>query len=137
MKSSRFYCDCIEGNSAELDKVESHHLLHVMRLSEGSTVELFDGKGGLAKGIVVEASRKRVRIDIQSSEKIEARTTGRVIIAAAVAKGNLFDLIIGKCTELGVDCIVPVIFDRTVKQAAGSSILDRYRKLSVDRKSVV
>jgi 16S rRNA (uracil1498-N3)-methyltransferase len=131
MKFTRFYCDCIEGGSVELDQVESHHLMHVMRLAVGSNVELFDGKGVLAKGVVTEASRKRVRIDVESREIFAARTTGRVIIAAAVAKGQRFDLIIAKCTELGADCIVPVVFDRTVKQAAGASVLDRYKKLSI------
>lgn len=131
MKFNRFYCDSIQGGSVELDRVESHHLMHVMRLGAGSSVELFDGKGVLAKGVVADASRKGVRVDVESREIFAARTTGRVIIAAAVAKGQRFDLIIAKCTELGVDCIVPLIFERTVKQATGANIVDRYKKLSI------
>lgn len=131
MKFNRFYCESIEVGSVELDSVESHHLMHVMRLGVGSNVELFDGNGVLAKGIVAKASRKGVRVDVQSREIFEAPASGRVIIAAAVAKGQHFDLIITKCTELGADCIVPLIFERTVKQAAGASVLDRYKKLSI------
>lgn len=131
MKMSRFYCECIEGGSVELDQVESHHLMHVMRFGVGSNVELFDGMGVLARGVVAEASRKGVRVDVADTETIEPRTNGRVIIAAAVAKAQRFDLIISKSTELGADCIVPLIFERTVKQAAGSSVLDRYEKLSI------
>lgn len=131
MKFNRFYCESIEGGSVDLDRVESHHLMHVMRLGMGSNVELFDGKGVLAKGVVAEASRKGVRVDVESREIIAAPANGRVIIAAAIAKGQRFDLIIGKCTELGADCIVPLIFERTVKQAAGASVVDRYKKLSI------
>ncbi|MCF7955299.1 MAG: 16S rRNA (uracil(1498)-N(3))-methyltransferase [Phycisphaerae bacterium] len=131
MKLNRFYCDSIEIGSLELDSVESHHLMHVMRLGVGSNVELFDGNGVVAKGIVANASRKGVRVDVHSREVFEAPTTGRVIIAASVAKGQRFDLVIAKCTELGVDCIVPLIFERTVKQPAGGSVADRYKKLSI------
>ena len=131
MRFGRFYCERIKGDSVELDQVDSHHLMHVMRLGAGSNVELFDGKGTLAKATVAKASRKRVRVDIDIVKAVEPRTTGRVIIAAAIAKAHRFDLIISKCTELGADCIVPVIFERTVKQPAGSSVVERYKKLSI------
>lgn len=131
MKLSRFYCESLVAGTIVLDTVESHHLLHVMRAGVGVIVELFDGKGVLAQGVVTEASRKRVVVEVESREIFGARSTGRVIIAAAVAKGSHFDLIISKCTELGADCIVPVVYDRTVKQAAGKSIIERYKKLSI------
>lgn len=131
MKLSRYFCERIDSDSVELDKVESHHLMHVMRLGVGSEVELFDGKGVLAKGTVAKTSKKGVFVGVESTQTIEPAKTGRVIIAAAIAKGNRFDLIISKCTELGVDCIVPLIFERTVKQSAGSSVVDRYKKLSI------
>ncbi len=131
MKVGRFYCGCLDGASVVLDGVESHHLLHVMRGGVGAKVELFDGKGVLVRGVVTEASRKRVVVEIESREIFAERGNGRVIIAAAVAKGQRFDLIVAKSTELGADCIVPVIYERTVKQAEGSSVVDRYRKLSI------
>jgi 16S rRNA (uracil1498-N3)-methyltransferase len=131
MKLNRFYCDSLEAEAIELDSVESHHLLHVMRGGVGVKVELFDGKGTLANGIVTEASRKKVVVEVQSRELYAKRSNGRVIIAAAVAKGQRFDLIIAKSTELGADCIIPVVYERTVKQAAGSSAIDRYKKLSI------
>jgi len=128
---SRFYCENIERGLVELDRVESHHLMHVMRLAVGSHVELFDGKGGLARGIVAKITKKTASVEIAAVETFEPRVTCRVVIAAAVAKGQRFDLIISKCTELGADCIVPLIFERTVKQAAGNSVVDRYKNLSI------
>jgi len=131
VKLIRFYCENICSGVTELDAVESHHLLHVMRLGVGSEIELFDGKGALAKGVVCEAKRKSVRVEVENIEKTAPRTEKRVIIAASVAKGQRFDWMISKCTELGVDCIVPVIFERTVKQATGISYINRCNKLAI------
>jgi 16S rRNA (uracil1498-N3)-methyltransferase len=39
--------------------------------------------------------------------------------------------VITKCTELGVDHIAAVVFERTVKLAKGPSVLDRYSKLAL------
>lgn len=131
MKLTRFYCENIQAGNAQLDSIESHHLLHVMRLAAGTKVELFDGNGTLAEATVTETSRRSVRLAVESVETVNPRQAHRVIIAAAIARGQRFDWMISKCTELGVDCIVPLIFDRSVKQAAGNSAGIRYKKLLI------
>ena len=59
------------------------------------------------------------------------RQTGRVIIAASVAKGDRFDWLVSKCTELGVDRICPVLFERTVKAPRAQAAVRRYSKLAI------
>ena len=129
----RFYCEEIRSGVVELGGVEAHHLGHVRRLGVGDEVELFDGEGRAAKATIREVGRKAVRLEVGEGavEVYERRTSGRVVIAVSVAKGQRFDWLVGKAAELGADHIAAVLFERTVKQASGAAASERYHKLTV------
>ncbi len=131
MKIPRFYCSDIQPGQVVLDQSESHHLVHALRLSRGRKVELFDGAGTVASAVVESAERKAVTLSVKNLQTHPPRTTCRVIIAASLARGQRFDHLVTQCTELGVDAVLPVVFERTVKLAAGDSVLQRYRKLAI------
>ncbi|MCK4999925.1 MAG: 16S rRNA (uracil(1498)-N(3))-methyltransferase [Anaerohalosphaera sp.] len=130
MKLNRFYCENIAPGAIQLDSTESHHLTNVMRQHVGDEVEVFDGNGTIAAATVAEITRKAVAISVKTIEKHD-NNHPKVIIAASIAKGQRFDWLISKCTELGVDHIFPVIFERTVKQAKGASGSGRLDKLAI------
>ena len=126
MRLLRFYCDSISKGHAKLDGTEAHHLINVMRLGAGEKIELFDGRGKLAKSVITEIKRKDVLVEVKEVQTFERRGDGRVVIAASIAKGQRFDTLISKCTELGADHITAVVFERTVKQARGAAAMERY-----------
>ena len=128
---SRFYCENFDIGSIELTGDEGRHLVSAMRLTAGSTVELFDGKGKLATAVVTSTTRKSAQLKVETVETFPPPTAGRVIIAASIAKGQRFDWLISKCTEIGVETIAPVICERTVKLAKGANAANRYEKLSL------
>ena len=130
-KVSRFYCKNISEGELSLDKTQSHHLARVMRLSEGERIELFDGNGTVAHAVIVKVKRGGAAVMAEHVQTKTPRETGRVIIAASVARGQRFDWLISKCTELGADHIAAVLFDRTVKQAGRRAAAERYSKLSI------
>ena len=125
----RFFCESIETESF-LDPIESGHLCRVLRAQKGTTLELFDGKGALAEGVVEKVDKKRTVIRAEKITHAPEATTGRIILAVSFAKGQRFDWLVEKCTELGVDHIAAVQFDRTVKLGKNTA-LDRYRKISI------
>jgi 16S rRNA (uracil1498-N3)-methyltransferase len=114
----------------QLDDTEAHHAIHVLRLQAGDSVEVFDGRGGLGYGVVARIARKTVAVEVSNVNKSKPRQGGRVIIATSIAKGQRFDWLVGKCTELGADHIACVLFERTVKQAKGTAV-QRYRKMTI------
>ncbi len=130
MQAHRFYCEDLSGSAAELAGSEAHHLTDVLRLGIGDEVELFDGAGGLATARVKSVSRHRVTLVVERLQRAEPRRTGRIIIAASIAKGERFDWVIGKCTELGVYRICPVVFERTVKQPKNPKTLERWTNIA-------
>lgn len=121
MRPVRFYCESIEPQSL-LDPVESNHLSRVLRLSVGSSVELFDGKGTLAWGTVEHIQKNRVQIQVTKRKQATQDNTGNIILAVSFAKGQRFDWLVEKCTELGADHIAAVQFERTVKLGNATSV---------------
>jgi 16S rRNA (uracil1498-N3)-methyltransferase len=115
MRTLRVYCETLESNQAVLDGVESRHLSKVLRLGPGDEIEVFDGKGLLANAVVEHLSRDSVLLRLVKKTQIPPKTSGRVILAVSIAKGERFDWMIEKCTELGADHIAAVQYDRTVK----------------------
>jgi len=127
----RFYCRSISKASVSLSAEEIHHLAEVRRLSRGDKVELFDGAGTLAIAEITAVSSRKVTLQVQEMQVLPQPAGPKIIIAPSVAKGNRFDWLIGKCTELGVDRICPIIFERTVKQPQNSKIVERWRNIAI------
>lgn len=125
----RFYCETIDTESF-LDPLESSHLCRVLRATKGTPVELFDGQGTLADGIVEWADKKRTAVRVQKISRTPSQMTGRMILAVSFAKGQRFDWLVEKCTELGADHIAAVQFERTVKLGINTA-LERYRKITI------
>ena len=125
----RFFCESIDTNSI-LDPVESRHLCGVLRAQKVTPVELFDGNGILAQGVVELADKKKTLIRVETITHTAPPTSGRIILGVSFAKGQRFDWLVEKCTELGVDHIAAVQFDRTVKMGKEAA-MERYRKISI------
>ena len=131
MNPVRFYCNPIYRPVAELDGSEAHHLAQVLRLKCGDKVELFDGAGSLATATVATVGSRKVALNVDDLQVVPAPDGQRIIIAASIAKGERFDWLIGKCTELGADRICPVLFERTVKQPRNPRTAERWRNIII------
>lgn len=129
LKLPRFYCNPITTGKNKLCADESHHLIHVSRLAVGGEIELFDGNGICAKAKITAVKRSEVLAEVTHVQTLTRSNSKRITIAASIPKGKRFDWMIAKCTELGVDQIVPLIFDRTVKQPAATAA--RCRKIAI------
>jgi len=87
LKRARFYCKAIGRQLAELTGSEAHHLADVLRLRAGDRAELFDGAGTLAEAAVGEILKERVVLSVEKMHRHTRRQSGRIVIAAAMAKG--------------------------------------------------
>jgi 16S rRNA (uracil1498-N3)-methyltransferase len=131
MSSKRFFCKKIIEPLTELSGSEAHHLISVLRMSKGDTVELFDGEGTLASATIVDSGKKRSVLQIDNIETHPRALQYKIIIAASIARGDRFSWLIGKLTELGVDRICPVIYEKTIKLPGSPTIQERWRNIAV------
>lgn len=101
-----------------LDPLDSHHAVNVLRLRAGNVVVVFDGIGNYADAAIVLADKKGVRVSV-GEILTEPRLPLELTIATAVPKGKRWQVLVEKCTELGVDRLVPLLTDRSVVRAEG------------------
>jgi len=94
------------------DPKETHHLYHVLRIRRGQDVCLFNGQGWEAVGTIDSCDARQVVVILQEIRKISLMQP-QLILACALPKKSKFETIIEKCTEMGVDQIVPLTTART------------------------
>lgn len=95
------------------DPKEIHHLSTVLRLKKGSEISIFNGQGEEVLAKVEVLNPQNVQLTIVSPVKKSNGSTVTVTLACAIPKKAKFETIIEKCTELGVDRIIPVMTERT------------------------
>ncbi|MDT8438344.1 MAG: 16S rRNA (uracil(1498)-N(3))-methyltransferase [Wenzhouxiangellaceae bacterium] len=115
-----------------LDAAAAHHVVSVLRHRRGERLIVFDGHGCEAEAEIVQAHRRhgcRVRIGIVRA--VDRESPLRVTLLQALARGDKFDWVVQKATELGVAAIVPVLTERTeVQPSGGETRLERWREIA-------
>ena len=89
---------------------EAKHLREVLRLKAGDDVQVFDGAGREFRAIVSQARRESAELEIEDeigSPKPESPL--QLTLAVALLKGDKFDFVVQKGTELGVNRFVPLV----------------------------
>ncbi len=132
MGLDRFYCPRFEvGQTASLEGDEARHLARVRRVAVGAEVELFDGRGLAATAEVAQVGRDRVELRVGGAVAGPPLAPLRLTLASAIPKGDRFDWLVEKATELGVDRIVPLITERSSVDPR-SAKLDRLRRAIIE-----
>ena len=117
MTRRRFYAPPIafapDGKSATLSAAETRHLRDVLRLRPGDEAYLFDGEGREFRGAVVEIDRSSsvLRV-VEEAQPPSPESTLDLTLAVALLKGEKFDVVVQKATELGAHRVVPLITSR-------------------------
>lgn len=123
--------DPIIANRVTLIGSEAHHLSRVRRVGPGEVIILFDGREGVFEGKVESVDRNRVEVSILKSLDPRPQPSVILSLATAVPKGERFDWLVEKATELGVARIIPVRTERSVVDPR-SSKLDRLRNVVIE-----
>jgi 16S rRNA (uracil1498-N3)-methyltransferase len=102
-----------DQGSVVLNQDETKHLRNVLRLQTGDEVFVFDGAGREFRGQIEHLGRDATSILIAEEVAPAAPESDlNLTIAVALLKGEKFDLVVQKLTELGVICLVPIITKR-------------------------
>ena len=109
------------------------HMARVLRLKEGSEVALTDEGGLRLEGEIVEVGAKSLQVRIAKSCAALPEQSGlRVTLYQGMPKGEKLDLILQKCTELGIAEVVTFDADRSIVKLTGersATRLGRYQKI--------
>ena len=116
MAKHRLFCENISPGKTLLGASEAHHAARVLRLRQGATIELFDGRGQVARGRILEVGSTRLVVGVDEVETVAPLPGPALTLATALPRAARQHMLFEKCTELGTARIVPTLFHRsTVK----------------------
>lgn len=116
-----------EGATLELAGDDAHHLLRVLRLSDGAAVRLFNGAPGDWHGTLAVGPRRRAWVRVERFEARPVEPALQVTLVQGIARGQRMDYMLQKSVELGVSAVVPVVMERTQAAPAGERIAKKAR----------
>ena len=115
--------DLCASRETQLNPAQAHYLLHVLRLSEGSRLLVFDGKNGEWRAEIAHA--KKAACTIRLVEKVREQTAAQDIhYAFAPLKQGRLDYMVQKAVEMGVSLLQPVITAHTAVSRLNMSRLE-------------
>ncbi len=112
MTRRRFYAPpgAITGDGVTLVADEARHLRDVLRLEPEDEVYVFDGLGKEFKCSIDDIRKDRTRLRLISEvAPFRSESSVQLSLAVALLKGEKFDLVVQKATELGVFRILPIM----------------------------
>lgn len=110
MRQPRLYVSALASAAGEviLSERNHHYLARVLRAAVGQPLELFDGEGRLALGMIVSIDKRQTVVHVESP-RLTPDHRLPVTLGLCLIKSDRFDWALQKATELGVTAITPVI----------------------------
>ncbi|WP_231759271.1 16S rRNA (uracil(1498)-N(3))-methyltransferase [Microbulbifer elongatus] len=117
-----FSSEPLSGQSeVQLDEAASRHLVKVLRLGPGRPLVLFDGSGGEYAAELLEAGKK-ARVKLGAFVEDDRESPLGITLAIGISRGDRFDWVIQKATELGVARIQPLFTERCEVKLSGDRL---------------
>jgi 16S rRNA (uracil1498-N3)-methyltransferase len=110
----RLYIDAAlaAGVVLALDRNQHNYLCNVLRLSEGDTVLVFNGRDGEWRAAVAPTGRKQIALHLKDQVRPQTPANDLHYLFAPLKHARL-DYMVQKAVEMGVTCLRPVITRRT------------------------
>ena len=119
----------LSGDTVEVRGDLFRHMAKVLRLKIDTRVQLADGRGCECTGIIREIGRESLRVAITRRRAAAPfNAAPRITLYQGVPKGDKMELILQKCTELGVTEVVPFQAARSVSRIAGEREAAKIRR---------
>lgn len=123
----RFYCPppLPQDGTFDLPPDAAHHASRVLRLREGTPVQIFDGIGNERHGVITETGGKRVTVTGITAVEADRESPLRTLLAQALSSSEKMDWVVQKATELGVTEIQPIDTERSVARLSAERAAKR------------
>lgn len=132
MKIHRFFSLnlVLDGKQQKLalsDKEIIHQVVKVLKLKTGEQLALCDGKGKEVVCILESIDKKELVLKVLEYKELSLKER-QTILYLAVLKRENFEIAVQKAAEIGVDKLVPIITDRTIKTGINPERLNKISK---------
>lgn len=115
-----------DNNFYTLNEDESKHCVRVLRMKEGDTIRLIDGKGSFYEAVISDANPKRCLVSIESIHSDPGKRDFIIHIAVAPTKNtDRLEWFLEKATEIGIDEISPIECEHSERAVVKTDRLNR------------
>jgi 16S rRNA (uracil1498-N3)-methyltransferase len=108
---------------------DARKLTVVLRMTAGDPLVVVDSAGAVFDA-TLDVSGQYVRAALHALRETPARASLEITLGQGIPKGQKFDFVVEKATELGVARIVPFASERTVGEGSREGKLERWRRLA-------
>jgi 16S rRNA (uracil1498-N3)-methyltransferase len=109
-----------------LTEEESKHAIRVLRLQNGDTLQLVDGRGGFYTARVIDPHPKKTLLVIDEAQQEYSKRNHYLHIAVAPTKNiERLEWFLEKATEIGIDEISLILCQRSERKEAKTERLDK------------
>lgn len=124
MRIPRIFTSQTLNDHAEiaLEEGPSRHLLKVLRLSEGAALILFNGEGKEYPAHIITAGKKIATLSLAQGQSVNRESPLHTHLYIALSRGERFELVLQKATELGVTEITPLFTERCEVKLKGERL---------------
>lgn len=113
---------------------DAAHITRVLRMKSGERVTVCD-ENGVEYETVILSLGSEVVLDVLNKRQSENEPPYKAIVFQALVKGDRFDTVLQKSTELGASVIVPVITSRCTVKLTESDFAkktDRWQRIAYE-----
>lgn len=110
------------------DRAIINQIKNVFRLNIGSQISIFNGLGSEYIIEIINLEKDLVQGKVLSKNKA-VKNKFKISLFCSLLKGDNFEIILEKCTELGVSFFQPVVFDHSIIREIKLNKLERYKKI--------
>jgi 16S rRNA (uracil1498-N3)-methyltransferase len=97
----------------------AHHLAHVLRLTAGDVLVVFDGRGLEYPATVERIGKSGVTLRVAEPNEVDRESPLSITLAQGISSGERMDYTVQKAVELGVAAIQPLATERSVVKLSG------------------
>lgn len=124
---SRFFVSTgqIGNGNIHITGSDVKHITKVLRLRTGDKLTAVDGQGTEYEAQITESNVTEIICQIVAQKEVNREAPLKVTLVQGLPKGDKMELIIQKCTEIGVAEIIPVATERAVVQLDAAKAVKR------------
>ena len=127
--------EAVQQDTVVFDAELAHHMGNVLRLAPGEQVTVCTGDGTACVVVLEQFTKDSVTGRIVERLENQTETDVQIVLYQGMPKGDKLELIIQKCTELGVSAVVPVETGRSIvhlDNGKAAKKLERWQKIALE-----
>ncbi|HEX7003161.1 MAG TPA: RsmE family RNA methyltransferase [Trueperaceae bacterium] len=130
MRRHRIHLPRLESGISTVTGREAAHLSQVLRVSPGSEIRAFDGRGMEAPGVVRVVETGRVVVELGQPHPTDVEPELEIGVAVSLLKGDKLSDVVRQCTELGARGFRPLLASRRDVPELSANKLARLRRVA-------